>query len=71
MRIDPTRKVIGPVRLFELIHTPKFIILAAWIWDLVMTVIAPLWFDNGDSTAATTFRIFGGHSMATLLLEVQ
>lgn len=68
MRSDPTRKVIGPVRLFELIHIPKFIILAAWIWGLVLTVTAPLWFDDGYSTGATAFRILWGIFNGYLIL---
>lgn len=63
-----TRKVIGPVRLVELIHIPKFIILAALIWGLVLTVTAPLWFDDGYSTAATMFGILWGTVNGYLIL---
>jgi hypothetical protein len=67
-RLDPARKVLGPVRLFQLVLATRLIIVAPWIWNIIYIDSGPLWFDDHFSSTATTFRIFWGLINGSILL---
>lgn len=57
IRVDPSRKVLGPVKRFDLFYAAAIIINASWIWNVVLTVTGPLWLDAEDTLV---FRVDWG-----------